>query len=187
MVLDHVMAPAVVGMVLAEYQAHGTWEPYGGYHEGKSSGAGILITHPEIIGQSVARQTISQHVVNCLSQAFQRYLEEFSGLKEYGQGFYGIDKCMAPRLLRYLPGEQFPLHVDKHPAMAASGMGWPLISCSMMLNDDYEGGAFELFGGGQVIAPRAGRVVLFPSSFMYPHKITPITRGVRYVVVGWAY
>ena len=30
-----------------------------------------------------------------------------------------------------------------------------------------------------------GDVIIFPSNFMYPHTVKPITSGKRYVVVTW--
>ena len=31
-----------------------------------------------------------------------------------------------------------------------------------------------------------GDIIIFPANFMYPHRITPITSGVRYSIVTWA-
>jgi predicted 2-oxoglutarate/Fe(II)-dependent dioxygenase YbiX len=30
-----------------------------------------------------------------------------------------------------------------------------------------------------------GSIVFFPSNFMYPHMIEPITKGTRYSIVAW--
>ena len=30
-----------------------------------------------------------------------------------------------------------------------------------------------------------GSIVFFPSNFMYPHTIKPITKGQRYSIVSW--
>jgi len=30
-----------------------------------------------------------------------------------------------------------------------------------------------------------GSIVFFPSNFMYPHSIEPITKGTRYSIVAW--
>jgi predicted 2-oxoglutarate/Fe(II)-dependent dioxygenase YbiX len=60
-----------------------------------------------------------------------------------------------------------------------------IISLSITFNDDYEGGNFSFFDGEHVIKTKAGSVLMFPSNFMYPHAITPITRGTRYSMVTW--
>ena len=59
----------------------------------------------------------------------------------------------------------------------------------MNLNDDYEGGDL-IFGDQKLkeikrIKLKAGSVIFFPSNFMYPHGIEPITKGKRYSVVAW--
>ena len=35
------------------------------------------------------------------------------------------------------------------------------------------------------VKPKANSCLLFPSNFMFPHKVNPVTSGTRYVVVGW--
>ena len=37
------------------------------------------------------------------------------------------------------------------------------------------------------IDTRKGDLIIFPSNFLYPHKITPVTKGVRYSYVSWVW
>ena len=30
-----------------------------------------------------------------------------------------------------------------------------------------------------------GRLVMWPSNFMYPHSVSPVTKGTRYAIVSW--
>ena len=59
----------------------------------------------------------------------------------------------------------------------------------MNLNNEYKGG--ELIFTDQKdneikkLKLSKGSIVFFPSNFMYPHKISPITKGTRYSVVAW--
>lgn len=64
------------------------------------------------------------------------------------------------------------------------------ISFSVLLNENYEGGNFEFETGLpheenriSTLTPSAGCAIVFPS-FMY-HRVTPVTEGVRYSLVGW--
>jgi PKHD-type hydroxylase len=64
------------------------------------------------------------------------------------------------------------------------------ISASVMLTDpkDYEGGEFELVPHGVAdqplkFKPKRGEIIFF-SSFM-PHRVTPVTSGVRKSLVCW--
>ena len=62
------------------------------------------------------------------------------------------------------------------------------LSLSLLLNDDFEGGVFQVNAGKEEealsVEMKKGRVVLFPS-FMI-HRVTPVTQGVRRSLVVWA-
>ena len=30
-----------------------------------------------------------------------------------------------------------------------------------------------------------GDIIIFPSNFMYPHKVEPVTKGIRYSYISW--
>jgi len=61
------------------------------------------------------------------------------------------------------------------------------LSLTLLLNDDFEGGEFQVNDGKEEMAITApmqkGRVVLFPS-FMI-HRVTPVTKGIRKSLVVW--
>ena len=64
------------------------------------------------------------------------------------------------------------------------------ISFSIILNTDYEGGNFEFEVGALhekertiTLTPKLGCAIVFPS-FTF-HRVTPVTKGTRYSLVGW--
>jgi PKHD-type hydroxylase len=67
------------------------------------------------------------------------------------------------------------------------------LSFTLMLNDDYEGGEFEIgrysFGEWQlktettVAENKTGTLVVFPSTL--PHRVKPVSKGIRKSLVGW--
>ena len=59
------------------------------------------------------------------------------------------------------------------------------LSCSLILNDDYDGGDFSFFNGEHIIPKKTGDAVVFPSNFCFPHSVTPVTSGDRHSVVTW--
>lgn len=71
----------------------------------------------------------------------------------------------------------------------------PYITCTMYLNDDYEGGelAFKILkesGGSDEIVykPKAGDIVVFPSDQPYYHGVHLTTKGQKYFVRSfWDY
>jgi predicted 2-oxoglutarate/Fe(II)-dependent dioxygenase YbiX len=54
------------------------------------------------------------------------------------------------------------------------------------MNEDYEGGDFIMWETEKIELPQ-GSIMIFPSNFMYPHKVTPVTSGTRYSYVSWTY
>ena len=39
----------------------------------------------------------------------------------------------------------------------------------------------------EVIPFEQGDLLIFPSNFMYPHKVEPITKGTRYSYISWVW
>jgi hypothetical protein len=55
------------------------------------------------------------------------------------------------------------------------------------LNDVLEGGETEFFGGEVNIIPMCGKLILFPSSWTFPHcGKMPISSN-KYIITGWIY
>jgi hypothetical protein len=67
-------------------------------------------------------------------------------------------------------------HYDLHPRT---------LSCSIILNDDYDGGDFSFFDGELIFPKKAGTTNVFPSNFCFPHAVTPVTNGNRHSIVTW--
>jgi predicted 2-oxoglutarate/Fe(II)-dependent dioxygenase YbiX len=67
-------------------------------------------------------------------------------------------------------------HADQFPRV---------LSCSIILNDDYDGGNFAFFNKEYIVEKKAGSVVVFPSNFCFPHSITPVSKGDRHSIITW--
>lgn len=76
------------------------------------------------------------------------------------------------------PGTHFKIHADHGPTYVCT------ISVVAYLNDDYEGGEiyFPRFDG-LTIKPKAGDIVVFPSTFIYEHASQDMISGIKYAVV----
>ena len=64
------------------------------------------------------------------------------------------------------------------------------MSCILLLNDDYEEGELcfrNPDGSGEwKVEVKPNRMIIWPSNFLYPHTVKPVTKGTRYSVVCWA-
>ena len=58
-----------------------------------------------------------------------------------------------------------------------------LLSFVLYLNDDFDGG-FTEFGFGKY-KPKPGQVLIFPSSFLYPHCGTTVFSGTKRIITTW--
>ena len=90
----------------------------------------------------------------------------------------------------YAKTQEYSWHVDQHNKPYSDGM-IRKISFSVFLNDDYEGGEFDL----ELFAPQfpqrfktfsklpLNTIIFFQSE--YWHRVRPVTKGVRKSLVGW--
>lgn len=89
----------------------------------------------------------------------------------------------ALQLAEYGEGDFFEWHMD----FGAGAISHRKLSLTVQLSDpdSYEGGDLQFMINHKVVdAPRTkGTVVIFPS--FVPHRVTPITKGVRRSIVGW--
>ena len=79
------------------------------------------------------------------------------------------------------------LHCDHiHSMFDGKIKGIPILSCLGTLNDNYSGGEFVILKD-TVLKLKKGELLIFPSNFLYPHKVKPINKGIRYSYISWVY
>lgn len=174
-VVPNVLSDATCEAILAEYAQSNEWVDAGtrgGITKNVRSATTILMSTDECIKKNHdVRKSLDEQVFAGSSMAISKYRDQFI--------FAHIEQDSGYELLRYETGQFYTQHTDsfKHFPRA--------VSCSFSLNDDYEGGEFAFFNREiSVKAPR-GSALLFPSNFMYPHEILPVTKGTRYSIITW--
>lgn len=85
-------------------------------------------------------------------------------------------------MLRYEEGERFGLHTD---AILGRQEGFRQLSAILYLNDAYTGGETYFPRQELKFKAKVGDLLLFPSTFCYPHESLPVVKGVKYAVVTW--
>ena len=99
--------------------------------------------------------------------------------------FNMIKYWSACRLNRYGEGTCMRAHYDHiHSLFDGERRGIPVISVIGSLNDDFEGGELVFYDDFKVEMDK-GDILLFPSNFMYPHRVEEVTKGERYTFVSW--
>lgn len=98
-----------------------------------------------------------------------------------------INQCCGIRLNRYNENTLMRPHFDHiHSLFDGKQKGIPVLSLIGVLNDNYEGGELTFFDDYKLDLTQ-GDVVVFPSCFLYPHKVNEIIKGTRYSLVSWGW
>ena len=92
-----------------------------------------------------------------------------------------------PRFNKYDEDKKMALHCDHiHSMFDGEKKGIPMLSVLGVLNDDYKGGEFIMFDDTEIKFDK-GDVLVFPSLFLYPHKVEPVKSGTRYSYISWVW
>jgi predicted 2-oxoglutarate/Fe(II)-dependent dioxygenase YbiX len=80
--------------------------------------------------------------------------------------------------VRYQPGDYYAPHTDTGADLLDR---YFTVLC--YLNDDFEGGETRFPQIGYSVAPRRGKAVVFPATYL--HQAGRVTSGEKYVIVSW--
>jgi len=122
------------------------------------------------------------HWFNLMYSFFKKNLDQYP--KDTKTLDYSYQDIFDIQVLKYEQSGFFVWHTD-HFALVPRSM-----SCILLLNNDYEGGNLcfrNPDGSGEwEVEVKPNRMIIWPSNFLYPHTVKPITKGQRYSVVAWA-
>lgn len=174
--LDNVVPNELCDRILKEYRDCSFWTPTsvgnGNVNDQIRNCDTINISEDIVLQKNFdVRKKIDEDFYVCASRAINEYRKLFPEVGSEIDTGYG--------LLRYKEGQFYIQHTDSFQQQQRS------VSCSFLLNDDYEGGEFAFFDREIVISGSKGSIVMFPSNFMFPHEIMPVTSGTRYSIITW--
>jgi len=144
------------------------------YHKPKSGKQELEVSYDNV--------STKKEIMDKLWHAIQKYIEHleypwFSGWKGYSE----------IRLNKYSENKKMALHADHiYSLFDGNRKGIPVLSVLGLLNDDYKGGEFIMFDNYE-IKFKQGDILIFPSNFMFPHKVEPVTKGTRYSFISWVW
>ena len=132
----------------------------------------IIVSYPHVIQKNKdVRSKLDNAIFDGAAKCIKEYNTKFSYCK--------IEEDSGYELLKYPEGCFYVEHTDSFKARPRA------ISCSFILNDDFEGGEFAFFNKELKYKLKKGDALMFPSNFMYPHEVMPVTKGTRYSIVTW--
>tara|TARA_R100001015_G_scaffold19147_1_gene15182 strand:+ start:829 stop:1392 length:564 start_codon:yes stop_codon:yes gene_type:complete len=117
------------------------------------------------------------HLFSICGKAINHYATKFTFMNEQM-------KLEAINLLKYSKGHFYQPHVDAHFLLHRQ------LSIIINLNNEYDGGKICFHDNEKqhkVLDYKldTGDLLVFPSTFLYPHSVDKITKGVRYSMVAW--
>jgi hypothetical protein len=122
------------------------------------------------------------HWFNLLYHCFNNKLKEYP--KDKNILDYSYKDITDIEILKYENTGFYTWHVDHFAGIPRT------MSCILLLNNDYEGGNLcfrNPDGSGEwEVEVKPNRMIIWPSNFLYPHTVKPVTKGTRYSVVAWA-
>ena len=129
----------------------------------------------ENIGPSVSRRIIYNDLKRFAATINQEYQDKvcnfYSSNKNYFQFLYYDSKMKA----HY---DYHTDHMKENPRVLTMLVGLNSV-------DEYIGGELFVQNQKEGVKLDMGDAIVFPSNFMYPHKVAPVTKGVRKVLVIW--
>ncbi len=159
-----------------------------------------------IIGAGAANPNVKQTYDLCISNK-EDYAEEdtvfYSSLCEGIKKYYAHCETISKNLLilehlqdrytmndtgyqiqRYEPGGFYKWH---HDFMCDSRYGSRQYTYIWYLNSINDGSGYTEFACGKKVTPKAGKLVIFPSSWQYLHRAYPSKNKRKYICTGWIY
>jgi len=176
LVLEDIIPDKLCNDILNEYSNSNEWKNsligHGHFNKEIRNCTNISISLDGIIEKNKEiRKKIDNDVFECTKKAIEKYNEKFK--------LTTISRDTGYTLLKYEKGGFYNEHVDSFLSVPRT------ISCSFILNDNFEGGDFSFFNNRVIRSLRKGSAVMFPSNFLYPHSILPVINGTRYSIVTW--
>jgi Rps23 Pro-64 3,4-dihydroxylase Tpa1-like proline 4-hydroxylase len=174
--LDSIVPDELCDRILEEYRNCSFWTPSrtgDGNVSDQIRNCDVINISEDIVIQKNfdIRKKIDEDMFQSASKVLSEYRDRFPTI--------GADIDTGYGLLRYNKGQFYVQHTDSFKTQQRA------LSCSFLLNDEYEGGEFAFFDREIMIRGSKGSVIVFPSNFMYPHEILPVTSGTRYSIITW--
>lgn len=113
-------------------------------------------------------------LAHTFKDSFLKSITAYSEFYEFTVHEYG-----GYNILKYGIGQKFDRHRDDDYYLNRR------VSLIYYVNDGYTGGEIEFDAFKLTIKPKKHQLLLFPSAYVYTHRIHPVTSGVRYSVVQW--
>ena len=129
---------------------------------------------------------INEELENILNPFVSQSIKSYNNF--LGEGNVSHVKYFSPiRFNRYKKDQIMRKHSDHITSLFdGESKGIPVLSIIINFNDDYENGDL-IFWDDYRVYLGVGDVVIFPSLFLFPHRVEEVTKNIRYSGVCWGW
>ena len=178
----NVISDEICDLTVRELEASSEWRRhvFDSYVEGQL----VKITSDHDPRQHDATlPTAMPYLMEIYWKAIYKYISEDINY-DWFTSWQGFDHL---KFLQYEPNTEMRNHCDHiHSIFDGQKKGVPILTVIGLLNDGFSGGEFTMFND-EPMGLSKGDVLIFPSSFMFPHTVQKITEGVRYSASSWVF
>jgi hypothetical protein len=170
-VSDEICAKTVSEMNTLEFKEHTFYNANTGEYKPRSGSQELSMSWGNVSTKKTLNDIVDDTAFKYVQDLNMPWFDKYQGYTHVRFNKYAENKMMA-------------LHADHiHSMFDGERKGIPILSVLGVLNDDYEGGEFYLVDEKTDLSK--GDIIVFPSNFMYPHKVEPVTKGTRYSYISW--
>ena len=111
------------------------------------------------------------------NSCYSAYCEEFDTLNNVHN-----HTIFSYKLQKTMPGGGYHVWHCEQDSIPHSRR---LATYSLFLNDVVDGGETEFLYQNERVAPKQGRLVIFPAGYTHTHRGNPPLKGIKYILTGW--
>lgn len=178
----HAISPELCDLAVSELEASQGWRKH---VFNKFENGQIIEVHSDAdpLQHDANLPTAIPALMEIYWKTIHKYISADTGY-EWFPSWQGFDHL---KFLQYTPNTEMRKHCDHiHSMFDGQKKGVPILTVIAQLNDDFKGGEFVMFDD-QVIEFGKGDILVFPSSFMFPHTVKKVTEGARFSASTWVF
>jgi len=121
-----------------------------------------------------------------ISPLIREYVEQYTkDLQAFNIDKFTYRSISTPICNRYLENSVLPFHFDYTHEFGLS-QGVPLLSVVGLIKSCDKGGHLEFINIDKIDFEE-GDIAIFPSTFLYPHRVSKVEKGMRYSFAAWVW
>ncbi len=185
--IENVIPADVCDSILADINKNNTWQKHS-YDPNfeRPTGTHFPPTEFEFLDSTREQSARLMPYVELVVRNYNKYINEKNSFPGY-QAETGVTSCTPIRFNRCKIHTLVEAHHDHIQELFGPGnTSIPSVSIVGLLNDDFTGGEFILFKDTNMKLKK-GDILVFPSNYLYPHRVDKVKSGIRNSFVTWAF